>query len=154
MLFFLWYQQHFSIRSISINSHKNSWYILPRKLESHAALHIFEVTITTCLALFIRAQTTWLALLKWKIWPENWGKKGSNVNDAFIGHFPGSGTALPPLSSFVSQDLSHVRQTGLTPGLHAPLFLHLQFIYTAVVWETTTTFPDPSSFYILFAIGC
>lgn len=76
------------------------------------------------------------------------------MNDAFIGHFPGSGATLPPLSSSFSQELSHVRQTGLTLTLHAPLFLRLQFIYTAVVWETTTTFPSPSSFYTLFAIGC
>lgn len=57
-------------------------------------------------------------------------------------------------SSSFSQELSHVRQTGLTQSLHAPLSLCSQFIYTAVARETTTTFPGPSSFYTLFAIGC
>lgn len=106
------------------------------------------------LACLLREQTTWLGLLKWKIGPKNWVKRGSNTNDAFLGLIPGSGTALPPLSSSFSREQGHVRQTDLTLGLHAPLFLRLQFIYTAVVWETTTTFLDPSYFYTLFAIGC
>lgn len=104
------------------------------------------------LACLLRAQATWLGFRK--IGPKNWVRKGSNTNDAFAGPIPGSGTALPPPSSSFSQEQGHVRQTGLMLGLHAPLFLRLQFIYTAVAGETTTTFPDPSSFYTLFAIGC